>query len=57
MRLVDNIETVKKIKKKIKDNNGYCPCAFIKTADYICPCRDMREKDECRCGLYVKDIL
>lgn len=43
----------------------YCPCilptqfAGPRAQDYICPCKDFRERvesgGECNCGLYIKD--
>lgn len=40
--------------KRIKNNNGYCPCRFEKTADTKCPCKDFRENGDCICGLFIK---
>lgn len=31
----------------------YCPCLPNRDKDTICPCKFMREKHVCRCGLYV----
>lgn len=31
----------------------YCPCMPVRDKDTICPCKFMREKKVCRCGLYV----
>lgn len=48
---------VAEIRKKLKDNNGYCPCALIKNEDTKCMCKEFRElneEGECHCGLYVK---
>ena len=47
-------EFVKRFKKKLKDNNGYCPCRLEKTPDTKCPCSEFRESGECICGLYIK---
>lgn len=60
IRLVEDKEHVEKIKKALKDNNGYCPCVpdFIRTEKHKCICEDFREKMEigepckCHCGLY-----
>lgn len=56
IRLNPDKETVKDIRKRIKDNNGYCPCALVKTADTKCMCKDFLEQNDgmCRCGLYIK---
>ena len=34
---------------------AYCPCQSQHTKDTICPCKFMRDKGACRCGLYIKD--
>lgn len=49
---------VREVKKKIKDNNGYCPCSLVKTEDTKCMCREFREMTEgmCGCGLYIKEM-
>jgi hypothetical protein len=54
--LSNNIELVNEIRQKIKENDGYCPCAIQKTEDTKCMCKEFREKTEgeCRCGLYIK---
>ena len=49
---------VKRVRKALKDNDGYCPCAVSKNADTKCMCKDFREQIEagtygkCHCGLY-----
>ena len=46
------------IRKAIKLNGGYCPCALAKTPDTKCICKDFLENVEsgpCHCGLYVKE--
>ena len=54
-----NKELVAEIRAKLKDNDGYCPCSLIKSADTKCMCREFREQmernepGECHCGLYV----
>ena len=52
-------EQVNKIKKALKENNGYCPCRLKNTEDTKCMCREFREQKEgsCHCGLYVKTII
>ena len=44
----------KDVKRRVKANNGYCPCAMEKSPDTKCPCKTFRETQECECGLYVK---
>jgi ferredoxin-thioredoxin reductase catalytic subunit len=52
-------EFAKEIKRRIKDNNGYCPCAYEKTKDTKCKCKAFRDQvskgipGECECGLYI----
>jgi len=50
---------VKEIRKKLKENDGYCPCRIAKNKDTKCMCKEFREQvdrgetGECHCGLYV----
>lgn len=52
-------EYVKEIQKKIRENNGYCPCRLKKTEDTKCMCKEFREQIErnepgfCHCKLYL----
>lgn len=56
IKLNDDKNLVEEIKKRIKDNNGYCPCRLIKNDDTKCMCKEFREQEEgeCHCGLYIK---
>lgn len=49
-------ELVELIRSRLKENNGYCPCALEKTDDTKCMCKEFRDKTEgyCHCGLYIK---
>lgn len=49
-------ELVNLIRNRLKENDGYCPCALTKNDDTKCMCKDFREKEEghCHCGLYTK---
>ena len=49
-------EYADEVKRKLKDNGGYCPCGLIKSPDTKCMCKDFRETEEgmCHCGLYIK---
>ena len=56
------VEINPSIKNLVDANNGYCPCAIIKTDDTKCMCREFREqiKDPdfegyCHCYLYYKE--
>ena len=46
---------VQNLRKRIKQNNGYCPCKLLKTPDTKCPCKDFREGNGCDCGLYLSE--
>ena len=50
-------EFAAEMKRKIKENSGYCPCRLKKTADTKCMCREFREQESgyCHCGLYIKE--
>lgn len=57
IKVSDNEKLVKEVRQKIKENDGYCPCKFIKSKDTKCMCKDFRTQTtpgECHCGLYVK---
>lgn len=49
-------EYANEVKRKLKDNGGYCPCSLIKSPDTKCMCKDFREMEEgmCHCGLFLK---
>ena len=49
-------EYADEVKRKLKDNGGYCPCSLIKSPDTKCMCKDFRETEEgmCHCGLFIK---
>lgn len=52
-------EEEQEIRKAIKDNDGYCPCAISKTDETLCMCKEFRDMEEgkCHCGLYVKTYV
>ena len=57
--LNDDVEHVKLIRQKLKENDGYCPCQLEKTPDTKCMCKLFREQTEdglCHCGLYKKEF-
>lgn len=60
MKVVQNPdkEYANEVRKKLKDNGGYCPCRLEKTADTKCMCKEFREMEEgmCHCGLYIKTV-
>lgn len=54
-----NEEEIEAFKQKIKANDGYCPCALMKTKDTKCMCLEFREMIKngeigtCHCGLHT----
>ena len=60
IKINPDINVRDKIKKDIKDNNGYCPCSFTSNDDTKCICKSFRLKEEegyCTCGLYYKELI
>ena len=57
--LVDDKDIVEDIRRRLKENGGYCPCRISKTEDTKCMCKEFREQieGECHCGLYQKIIV
>jgi len=50
---------VEDVRKRLKENEGYCPCRLIKNEDTKCMCKEFVEQStsgECHCGLYVKEV-
>ena len=51
-------EKVDRIRKMLKENEGYCPCSILKTKDTKCTCKNFRDQIErrepgyCHCVLY-----
>jgi len=51
-------EYVRDIKKRLKENGGYCPCQLVKNEDTKCKCKSFREQiaagefGACHCGLW-----
>lgn len=51
-------EYAAEVKRKLKDNGGYCPCSLGKNTDTKCMCKDFRDQIDrqedgyCHCGLY-----
>ena len=63
MRVIQNpdVEYAKDIKKRLKANNGYCPCSLLKNNDTKCKCKEFREQIKrgepgaCHCGLWIAE--
>lgn len=60
MKIIKNPdkEYADEVLRRIKENNGYCPCALQKNKDTKCMCKDFREMQSgtCHCGLYIKEV-
>lgn len=62
IRFNRDAEHVQEVRKALKANDGYCPCAVSKTPDTRCICKDFREQIDqgkpgrCHCGLYVCEV-
>ena len=61
MKIVENPDKkiVKEIRKKLRENGGYCPCKLLKTPETKCMCKEFREQKVggfCHCGLYYKEV-
>ena len=58
MRITTNLDKtiVEDIRRRLKENEGYCPCRLLKNADTKCICKEFLEQEEgpCHCGLYIK---
>lgn len=59
LKIIPNPDSAvfEEVTKAVRDNDGYCPCEILKTADTKCPCKVFREQKaagECHCGRYVK---
>ena len=50
-----------KVRAKLKDNDGYCPCRLEKNEETKCMCKEFREQIDrnevgmCHCGLYMAE--
>lgn len=56
IKTVDNKELVEEIRRRLKENDGYCPCANERKPETKCMCKTFLEQaeGECHCGLYIK---
>lgn len=58
-KLNPNDRVVNAILRRTEKNNGICPCIHTtseyKGKDLHCPCTDYTERNNCICGLYIKD--
>lgn len=61
MKITENEDKalVNEIRKKLKENGGYCPCKLIHNEETRCMCKEFKEQKEhgyCHCGLYYKEV-
>ena len=45
------------VREKVKENDGYCPCALKKEDNTKCMCKEFREQEVeglCHCGMFAK---
>lgn len=57
IRVTSDVELKEKIRKALKDNDGYCPCKLERIEDNQCMCKEFlgQESGSCHCGLYYKE--
>lgn len=61
MKIIQNPDEdyAAEVRKKIKGNNGYCPCKLFKNKDTKCRCKEFRDQvsagisGSCHCGLWI----
>ena len=55
-RVIKNPDTVflKNLKRRIRQNNGYCPNKPRHIPENKCPCQTFREGKGCDCGQYIE---
>lgn len=59
IKLNPDVEEQTKATEAVIRNNGYCPCALVKTEDTRCICANFLKevnngyKGKCECGRYV----
>jgi ferredoxin-thioredoxin reductase catalytic subunit len=58
IKINSDAEIVAKIRVRLKETGGYCPCAIEKTDETKCICQAFMEQKEigyCTCKLYYKE--
>ena len=57
IRVTPDAEYAAEVRRRIKENDGYCPCKIVKSAETKCMCKEFLEQEagECHCGLYIKE--
>lgn len=54
-----DISIVEDVRRRLKENDGYCPCRLVKNKNTKCMCKEFVEQTtsgECHCGLYIKEV-
>ena len=56
VKISDDIELVNRIRAKLKERNGLCPCKLVDAPENHCICKEFLDQGvgECHCGLYIK---
>lgn len=58
LKVNNDVQHVQKIRAKLKENGGYCPCVLQHNEDTKCICKEFKEQIErnekgfCHCMLY-----
>ena len=57
IRVTPDAEYAAEVRRRIKENDGYCPCKIVKNEETKCMCKEFLEQEagECHCGLYIKE--
>ena len=63
VRLNEDAEVVRMIRKGLADKGGYCPCRLERTPETKCICQEFRDQiadptfeGYCHCMLYYKSL-
>lgn len=56
VKVSEDEELVNRIRAKLRERNGLCPCKLIDLPQNHCMCKEFLEQGTgaCRCGLYIK---
>lgn len=62
VRLSENADYVKKLRERMAQNGGYCPCRIQRIPENLCICAEFRNQIAdpdfsgfCHCKLYYKE--
>lgn len=54
-----DVAEVERIRRAVRENDGYCPCQLEKNENTRCMCKNFVNSEQngwCHCGLYFKTI-